>query len=99
MRAAPRSMRGVLEGARERGDLGLRVRVFRKCALGAAVPVARIAEVSLEHVHDAVRPAPELGVVLLDDRVRLLPVALLEVAHCGTDGHGRLLKAYCTSVM
>src|SRR5215207_6242295 len=84
MRAAPRSMRGVLEGARERGDLGLRVRVFRKCALGAAVPVARIAEVSLEHVHD---------------RVRLLPVALLEVAHCGTDGHGRLLKAYCTSVM
>jgi len=44
-------------------------------ALGLAIPVLRVVEVSLERVHDTVQPGAERGLLLLDDLVRRLPLA------------------------
>jgi hypothetical protein len=56
----------------------LRLRVRRKRALRALVPVTRVVEIAFQHVHDAVQPRRALGLVLLHDRMRRLPVAALE---------------------
>ena len=44
--------------------------------------------VAFDDVHDTVRPATELGFVLLHDRVRFFPFAFLEIADRGAEGHG-----------
>src|SRR5437762_2765681 len=44
-------------------------------AIGLAVPVARVVEVALQRVDDAVQPGGQRRLVLLHDLVRLLPVA------------------------
>src|ERR1700730_12429414 len=64
------------------------VSILGKGPAGAAIPVARVAHVAFDDVHDTVRPATELGFVLLHDRVRLLPVAFLEIADRGAERHG-----------
>src|SRR5207244_11202388 len=47
-------------------------------------------EVTLDQVHDAVRPATELGYVLLSELMRFLPIAFLEIADRGIERHSFL---------
>src|SRR5437667_2843142 len=47
----------------------------REVALGSLVPAPRVVEITLEDVHDSVNPRRHGGFLLLDDLVRLLPVA------------------------
>src|SRR5438046_10751891 len=75
----PHYTSGVVGGALDRpaggGDLRLcRLRSGER-ALGPLVPAARVVEVTLEDVHDPVNPRRQRRLVLLDDLVRLLPVA------------------------
>src|SRR5499426_4254369 len=57
------------------GDLRLGRITPGELALGPLVPAARVVEVALDDVHDPVDPRRQRGLVLLDDLVRLLPVA------------------------
>ena len=60
---------------------------FGKGPPGATVPVACVAEIAFNQVHDAVRPAAELRFILLGDFVRLLPFALLEITDRSIERH------------
>src|SRR2546429_8276569 len=64
---------GVDERAPGRGDLLLHGLGTGKRAVGLAIPVARVVQVALEGVHDAVQPRRQRGFLGLDDLVcRLL---------------------------
>src|SRR5262245_9643902 len=67
--------RHALERPARGGDLGLGRPAPGELALGPLVPAARVVEVALDDVHDPMDPRRESGLVLLDDLVRLLPVA------------------------
>jgi hypothetical protein len=58
------------------GDLVLHRVGTTKRAAGLAVPIARIAEIAFQRVHDAVQPSRQLRRIVLHDLVRLLPLAL-----------------------
>src|SRR5262252_189497 len=64
------------------GDLCRRRVASGELALGPLVPAARVVEVALDDVHDPVDPRRQGGLVLLDDLVRLLPVARREEFDC-----------------
>src|SRR5205085_9930517 len=81
-----RSLRGF-ERVRELGHFVVDVAVFGKGSPGTTVPVAGIAEIAFDQVHDAVRPAAELRFVVLGDFVRLLPFALLEITDRSIERH------------
>src|SRR5437868_5669031 len=55
------------------------------------VPVARISEIALHHVHDAVCPAAERRLVVLDQRVRFRPIAFAQMTNSGSQCHVTLL--------
>src|SRR6266481_5637542 len=57
------------------GDFSRRRVRAREFSLGTLVPAARVVEITLDDVHDAVNPRCEGRLLLLDDLVRLLPVA------------------------
>src|SRR5262245_26676101 len=72
---APRLASGAAVDRLPRGrDLRLHRRGIGEGALGAAIPPARIVEVTLENVDDAVKPRGQRGLLLLHDRVGGLPV-------------------------
>src|SRR5262245_9277891 len=68
------------------GDLRRRRVASGERALGPLVPAARVVEVALDDVHDPVDPRRQRGLVLLDDLVRLLPVARREEFDRLTEG-------------
>src|SRR2546425_7460828 len=66
------------------GDLLLDGVAPGELALGLLVPAARVVEVALEHVHDAVQPRGQRRGLLLDDLVGGLPVTGFQpVEHAG----------------
>src|SRR5256886_8467658 len=79
--------RRALTGRRARargGDLLLDGVASGELALGLLVPAARVVEVALEYVHDAVQPRGQRRGLLLDDLVGGLPVAgFQQVEHAG----------------
>ena len=87
-----------LERRHQRVDLGARVAFARKRPAGAPKPVARVAEVTFEHMHDAVRPAAHVGVVVLHDRVRLFPIAALQMPDCRIECHRVLRHDSCDQI-
>src|SRR5262245_11615284 len=68
------------------GDLRLGRPAPGKLALGSLVPAARVVQVTLDDVHDPVNPRRQRRLVLLDDLVRLLPVARREEFDRLTEG-------------
>src|SRR5450759_2384255 len=78
----------LLQRRCELRDLAIDVAILGKRPARAPIPIARVAEISFHDVHDAVRPASELGVVLLHDRVRFLPLAFFEMTYRGSKCHG-----------
>src|SRR5215467_209338 len=64
-----------------RGDLRRGGVLAGELALGPLVPAARVVEIALENVHDAVDPRGEGRLLLLDDLVRRLPVAGRQELH------------------
>src|SRR5438093_3388310 len=70
-----RARRGALDGAPGGRDLRRRRAAARKRTLGPRVPAARVVEITLEDVDDAVQPRRQRGLILLHDLVRLLPFA------------------------
>src|SRR5881296_43954 len=70
-----RARRGALDSAPGGRNLRRRRVAARKRTLGPRVPAARVVEVTLEDVDDAVQPRRQRGFVLLHDLVRLLPFA------------------------
>src|SRR5215467_8981288 len=72
-------------------ELGLRRDFRAQLAPRAVVPVARVAEVALHAMDDRVDPVREAVVlVVLDDEVRLLPVAGEGVGDGGAEGGGEV---------
>src|SRR5437667_3419063 len=80
---------GVDERAPDRGDLLLHGLGTGKRAVGLAIPVARVVQVALEGVHDAVQPRRQRGFLGLDDLVRLLPGSRLQKLQRLLECHGR----------
>src|SRR5213593_163681 len=79
--AKPPRLYTARHGTARRGDFRLgRVRAG-KLALGPFVPAARVVEIALEDVHDAVDPRRQGRLLLLDDLVRLLPVSRRQQFH------------------
>src|SRR5439155_1324587 len=69
------SGRGAPDGAPRGHDLRRRRVAAGERALGPLVPAARVVEIALEQVDDAVQPRRQRRLVLLDDLVGLLPLA------------------------
>src|SRR5215510_10667656 len=79
--AKPPRLYTARHGAARRGDLRRGGVLAGKLALGALVPAARVVEIALEDVHDAVDPCRQGRLLFLDDLVRLLPVARRQELH------------------
>src|SRR5713101_8518211 len=81
-------------GPARRRDLRRRGVRSREIAVGPLVPAARIVEVALEDVHDPMQPRCQRRLLLLDDLVRLLPVAGRQQLDRAREGiaHGVLLE-------
>src|SRR5262245_48153218 len=62
-------------------DLPLDTLHAGKVAARPPVPVARVVEVALQGVHDAVQPGGQVRLLPLHDLVRGLPLTLLEKLH------------------
>src|SRR5215469_4000147 len=69
------------------GYFAIDVTILGKRTSRATIPVACVAYVAFDHVHDAVRPATEFRLVLLHDRMRLLPFALFQMTDCSSQRH------------
>src|SRR6266508_5135915 len=84
-----RSSTARLEGPARRGDLLLDRLGPGERSLGPAVPAARVLEIALQDVHDAVEPGGEGRLLRLDDLVGLLPGAGSQVIQRTGEGIGR----------
>src|SRR5712692_7213418 len=80
---------GVDERAPGRGDLLRHGLGTGKRTIGLAIPVARVVQVALEGVHDAVQPRRQRGFLGLDDLVGFLPGPRFQKLQRLLECHGR----------
>ena len=71
--------------ARERlsGSMDFVLHIFRKCALGTPIPIARIVEIAFHDMYDAMQPARVRRFVLLHYGMCLLPLTRFQVSEGG----------------
>ena len=64
------------------------VAILGKGPACAPIPVARIAEIAFDQVHDAMRPAAQFRLVQLNDVVGARPVTFFQVTYRRSEWHG-----------